>query len=121
MKKRNKWLEEEIEILKNNYYMGSEYVSKLIRNHSKNSIKIKANNLKLIVDDFLLYNNLDYVKKIISESKSFAEMFRKMDRVGSGESYKVFRKAIEKYNIDIYHFVKKIILRILIKNLSKIF
>ena len=101
-----KWSDEEIEILKENYYKGVDIVSNLLTNRTKVSIKNKAKRLKLKVDLFLQHNNLEYVKKIISESYSFSEMFKKMNRAGSGESYKVFKKAIERYDIDISHFNK---------------
>jgi hypothetical protein len=113
----NKWLEEEIEILKENYYKGSEYTSKLIERHSRESIKLKANKLDLFVDEFLLYNDLDEVKRVISECFSLSQVFKKMNRAGSGESYKVFKKAIERYNIDISHFDKN---KNKIKNFTKI-
>ena len=101
MEKRNKWLDDEIEILRENYYKGLDFMLEILPRHSKNSISNKAIVLELKTDQFLRYNNLDYVKKIISESKSFSEMFKKMNRAGSGESYKVFKKAVERYNIDI--------------------
>ena len=48
--------------------------------------------------------NLEIIKKVVKESYSIAQVFRKLDKSSSGDSYKVFRKFIERNNIDISHF-----------------
>ena len=104
MDKRNKWTDDEIIILKENYNKGLKIVLDLIPNHPKNSIYRKAKRLNIKVDKSSLYYNLEEISKIVKESISFAEVFRKMNKSKSGDSYKSLKRFIENKKIDITHF-----------------
>lgn len=100
--KRNKWTNEEIKLLKKSYEKGVPEI--LLTNHTKNSIKKKAYRLKLSVDKDKMNFNFDEISKAVKESYSFAEVFRKLNKSKSGDSYKVLKSYIERNNIDYSHF-----------------
>jgi len=102
--KRNKWIDEEIEIMNKYYSNGLKDVLIKLSNHTKGSIKKKAKELNLKVDKYNLYYNVDIIKDIVKTSYSFAEVFRKMGKSKSGASYKVLRNFINRNNIDYSHF-----------------
>jgi len=98
--KRNKWEKEEIEILVENYKNGLEYVLVLLPKHTKNSIKKKAKLLNLKVS-FIIVEEL---KQAVIESNSISDVYRKMNKSKSGDSYKIIKRIIEENDIDISHF-----------------
>ena len=100
MDKRNKWTEDEILILKNNYRYGLKKITKMIPNHTLSSIRKKARYLKLKVEKV----NIEEIKEVVSQSYSFSDVFRKLNKSKSGDSYRVIKKIIEKNKIDISHF-----------------
>ena len=100
----NKWTEEEITIMLENYSKGLNNICDLLKRHTKNSIVKKAKELKLYVDRHNLYYNIDDVKLIVSESYSFAEVVRKLNKTKSGDTYKSIKRFIERNNIDTSHF-----------------
>ncbi len=102
--KRNKWTDDELVILKDNYIEGLSKILNKLPNHTKNSIKKKAKSMGLSVDKNKLYFDLDEIKKVVEESFSFAEVFRKLNKAKSGDSYKVIKRYIEKNDIDYSHF-----------------
>jgi len=102
--RRNKWTENEITILKKNYFNGVEYVVELLPKHTRNSIKKKAKKFDLKVDNDKLYYDIVKISKIIKESYSYADVFRKMNKSKSGDSYKTLKQYIERNNIDVSHF-----------------
>jgi hypothetical protein len=102
--KRNKWTEDEITILEENYTKGLNVVVGLITKHTKSSIQKKAKRLNLIVDRNKLYYDKFKIELIVSESISFADVFRKMNKSKSGDSYKSLKRFIEKNDIDVSHF-----------------
>jgi len=104
MSKRNKWINEEVKILKENYDKGVEVVMNLIPNHTKNSIKKKAYILNLNVDKDKLHFNFDEISKTVKESYSFAEVFRRLNKAKSGDSYKTLKNYIERNDIVYSHF-----------------
>lgn len=104
MTKRIKWSNEEINILNENYDKGVDLIVNLLPNHTKNSIKKKANRLGLIVNRDRVNYDYDEVLKAVEESISFAEVFRKLDKTKSGDSYKALKGYINRNNIDTSHF-----------------
>lgn len=98
--KRNKWTDEEIKILEENYKNGINFVSKLLGNHTKNSLINKAKELGL----YVIYYDVDKLKDIVKDSYSFAEVCRKLNKSKSGDGYKVLKRVIENNSIDITHF-----------------
>ena len=104
MTKRNKWTECEISIMIENYSKGMDCVKNLLPNHTRWSISKKANFLNLSVDKDNLYYDINLIKKLVKESFSFAEVFRKLNKSKSGDSYKVIKNFISRNNIDISHF-----------------
>jgi hypothetical protein len=104
MTKRNKWTKEEITIMKENYSKGVKHVEKLITEHTKLSIKKKAKQLNLNVDKDNLYYDVEKIRNTVKESFSFAEVLRKLNKIRSGDSYKIIKRFIERNNIDISHF-----------------
>jgi len=98
--KRNKWTNEEIRILEENYKNGINFVSNLLEKHTKNSIINKAKELGL----YVIYYDVDKLKDIVKDSYSFAEVCRKLNKSKSGDGYKVLKRVIENNSIDISHF-----------------
>lgn len=101
---RLKWTNDEIKIITDNYKNGVRYVSNLIPNRTDWAIKKKAKQLGLKVDMDNIYFDLNDIQDIIRDSYSFAEVFRKMNKVSSGKSYRVLKRFIEKNGIDYSHF-----------------
>lgn len=101
---RNKWSEEELTIMIENYSSGLNNICKLLKNHTRNSIAKKAKELKLQVDKYNLYYDINDVKLIVKESYSFAEVVRKLKKTKSGDTYKSIKRFIERNNIDVSHF-----------------
>lgn len=100
MTKRNKWTDEEIDILKNNYSYGMEHIMSLLPNHTFLSIKKKAKILELKVIRLITEDIINAVK----DSYSFSDVFRKLNKSKSGDSYKIIKRIIEENEIDISHF-----------------
>ena len=98
--KRNKWSNEEIEILKGNYKNGINFVFNLLNTHTKNSLINKAKELGL----YVIHYDVEKLKDIVKESYSFAEVCRKLNKSKSGDGYKVLKRVIENNSIDISHF-----------------
>jgi hypothetical protein len=99
-KKRNKWTTDEINFLIENYSKGIEYVKDFLTNHTKLSIKKKAKSLNLKVI-FLATND---IIKAVEESYNLSEVFRKLNKSKSGDSYKIIKRIIKENSIDISHF-----------------
>ena len=45
----------------------------------------------------------DKLVKIVAESRTFAEIFRKMNKADSGTSYKILKRRLKQLNIDFSH------------------
>jgi len=104
-KKRNKWTDEEINYLKENYEKkGVTEVSKIIIKHTKASITKKAQRLGLKVNKSNYYYNIEDIKNAVKKSYSFADVFRILNKSKSGDSYKVLKNIIRKNNLNISHF-----------------
>jgi hypothetical protein len=105
MTTRSKWTEEEIDFLKNNYELsGVTNIFNILSEHTYYSIVKKAYRLGLKVNKSIYYFDVDNVKKIVKESYSYADVFRKLNKSSSGDSYTVLRNMILKNEIDISHF-----------------
>lgn len=103
MNKRNKWTDTEIELLKNNYTeLGAKKLNDILDNHSYLSIVKKAKILNLNYKKSN-YNEIE-ILKIVKNCYSYADLFRKLDKVGTGDSYKCLKKFIKDKKIDISHF-----------------
>jgi len=104
MVNRFKWTDEEINFLIENYANGTNFVSKILVNRTTGSIKKKAKQLGLKVNLDKVYFDTDKIKEFVRDSHSFADVFRKMNKVVSGKSYTSLKRFIEKNNIDYSHF-----------------
>lgn len=105
MNKRNKWLTEEIILLKNNYEkLGVKKICELLPNHTKNSIIKMANKNNLKVNKSIYYHNIELINDIVKNSLSLSEVFRKLKKSKSGDSFNVLKNIIKNNNIDISHF-----------------
>lgn len=62
-----------------------------------------ASNYKLSED----FRDIEFVKKVISSSESYNEVFTKLERNSSSSSYRVLKKFIERHQIDTSHFLSK--------------
>lgn len=102
MIKRKRWTPNEIEIIKQNYHKGVNLVKTLLPDRTKRAIIKKAKSLNLKSDR--TNYDLDELKSIVSESYSYADVFRKLKKSKSGDSYSYLRRFIIKNNIDISHF-----------------
>ena len=101
MTKRNKWTYYEINFLKENYELsGVTKISNILINHSYFSITRKAQRMGLKVDKSIYNFDINELSKIVKESYSFADVFRKIDKSKSGDSYKVLKNTITKNKID---------------------
>jgi 5-methylcytosine-specific restriction endonuclease McrA len=100
MTKRNKWTDEEINILKENYSYGMKHISDMLPGHTFLSIKKKAKSLGLKVIRLITED----IKNAVKDSNSFADVFRKLNKSKSGDSYKIIKRIIEENEIDISHF-----------------
>ncbi len=101
---RKKWLKEELEILKKFYEVkGAKKISKLLPNHSLNSIVTKAKRLGL---NSKYHPNLtkDELEIAVKDSYSFADVIVKLNKIKNGAVYKQIKKYIEYYEIDTSHF-----------------
>lgn len=123
MKKGN-WSIEEIEFLKN-YYLeyGTEYCSEYL-NRTKDSIRYKTKQLRLIDVNKIERYDEDNFKKIVKSSYSYSEVARKLE-IKSGDNINTIKKYIDLYKLDISHFdrnknrlssIKKPLKDILVKN-----
>lgn len=105
MTKRNKWKKEEIQFLIDNYELsGGTIIAKVLVNHSYSSITRKSQRIGLKVDKSIHTFNLDKIKNLVKESYCYADVFRKLEKSISGESYKILKNYIRKNNIDTSHF-----------------
>ena len=102
-----KWTQEELNILKKYYPIyGINYCfSKL--NRTKRSIKQKRKNLNIppnneSVKPHYYKENLDF---IVKSSKSYTECLYKISIQNTGSSQSVLKKYINRYDIDITHFI----------------
>lgn len=99
---RKKWSEYEIEIMKSSYHKGLRYMKLLLPNRSKSSLVKKAMKLNLKSDR--IFRNLIEIERVVKESFSFSEVFRKLNKSKSGDGYHYLRRFIIKNNIDTSHF-----------------
>jgi hypothetical protein len=109
MGKRNKWFTEEIDFLIENYKeLGLKNITKYLERHSRYSILRKARNLKLTDSKLKKNYHLDDIKdviiRVVKDSHSFSEVFRKLNKSKSGDGYNSLRRFIIKNSIDISHF-----------------
>lgn len=103
MTKRNKWTEEEILFLKNNYEkIGAKKTNEILSGHTYNSIIKIAHTLNLKVDRSTY--DINQLKNIVENSISYAEVFRKLNKISTGSSYKILKNTIKKHKIDTSHF-----------------
>lgn len=99
-----KWSDLEIEFLKTHYSIkGCKFICDSL-NRNRGSVAKKTRQLGLKIDKDLIPNNLSEVKNIILTSKSFSEVLQKLGKTVSGSQYKVLKRYIKKYDIDISHF-----------------
>jgi len=100
-----KWTTIEVKILKEEYENGVDKVFELINyTHSKNSIRSKAQRLKLKVNRIGMNYNKEELKKIIKESFCFNEVFEKLGKAGSGSGLRYMKRYINENHIDTSHF-----------------
>jgi hypothetical protein len=104
MDKRNNWTEKEITILKEKYSKGLNVVMELIPRHTRSAIQKKSKRLKLSVDKENLYYDIDEIENVVKDSISYAEVFRKLNKSKSGDSYKSLKNFINRNDIDTSHF-----------------
>ena len=62
-----------------------------------------VSNYKLSED----FRDIKFVKSVISSSKSYNEVFIKLEKNSSSSSYRTLKKFIEKHKIDTSHFLSK--------------
>lgn len=101
---REKWTTQEIQFLRDNYHLGVKFIHKQLPNRTKYSIIRKAK--KLSISSKTKKSNYDLleISNLVKESLSFAEIFRKLNKSISGDSYSYLRRFIIKNKIDISHF-----------------
>ena len=105
MTKRIKWTKEEIDFLKENYeLLGVPKIKEILNTHSYFSVAKKAQTLGLKVNKSIYHYDINEIKDAVKKSYSFAEVFRNLNKVKSGDSYKVLKNIIRKNDIDISHF-----------------
>jgi Zn finger protein HypA/HybF involved in hydrogenase expression len=105
MSKNNKWTDEEISFLKENYQnKGVKYVCDNLFKHTKNSIVKKAMNLGLKVDVSIYNYDYEKIIKIVKESYNYKDVLRKLNKSSSGNAYTYLIRYIKKRNIDVSHF-----------------
>jgi hypothetical protein len=102
---KNKWSKEEIKYLIENYHkVGANGISKYL-DRSINTVRIKASYYNLTyekIDEKYSENNFI---KLVNESISYKEILKKLNLTYTGNNTKTIKKYIEKYNININHFV----------------
>lgn len=103
LKRNIKWTEEEINFIKKNYKIkGCKYVSNHL-NRTENSVKGKAKRLK-INSGYEKFCDEETFKKIALDSKSYKDICEKLNKTKGGATYKIIKRLIKKYDIDISHF-----------------
>lgn len=99
----NKWTEIEIEFLKENYKnKGCKYVADKI-NRSENSVKGKAKRLNIKSECEIFCDEIT-IKRVVLESKSYKDVCDILNKTKGGATYKIIKRLIKKYDIDISHF-----------------
>jgi 5-methylcytosine-specific restriction endonuclease McrA len=102
---RNKWTNDEISFLKENYEnKGVKFLVYNLDKHTKNSIIKKAKLLGLKVDTSIYSYDYEEIKKAVKESISYKEVLRKLNKSSSGDAYTYLIRYIKKKNIDVSHF-----------------
>lgn len=102
--KNNKWNEKDINFLKENYKEKSNlYITKKL-NRSLDSIVAKAKRLKLKKDKYEKFCNIDELKETIITCNSYKDVCDKLNKTKGGATYKILKRIIKQYNIDITHF-----------------
>ncbi len=103
MKINNKWTENEVIFLKENYKnKGCKYVA-INLNRTENSVKGMARRLN-IKSDYEIFCNEETLRNVVSESISYKDVCDKLNKTKGGATYKIIKRLIKKYNIDISHF-----------------
>lgn len=103
--KRNKWTKDEINSLVSNYEQkGVNYICNLLPTHTRNSVTKKAKALGLKVDISNYHYDENTIRDAVLISFSYKEVFRKLNKVASGDSYKCLINYMKKRNIDTSHF-----------------
>jgi len=106
MSKKAKWSEFEIDIVKKHYPLGGVKECQKYINRSKYTIHKKAQEFNIKRKCYSkYYKNYDEekLKLIIKDSKSFADVARKMN-YARASGFLLVKKFIKEYNIDISHF-----------------
>lgn len=105
MTKRNKWNRDEIDFLLLNYKnKGLTYIIKNLSNHTRNSIVKKAKELGVKVDQSIYHYNENDIKDAVKLSHSYMDVFRKLNKSISGDSYKCLKRYIKNKDINTSHF-----------------
>ena len=103
MKRNNKWTENEVIFLKENYKnKGCKYVA-LNLSRTENSVKGMARRLN-IKSDYEVFCSEELLRSIIIESFSYKDVCDKLNKTTGGATYKIIKRLIKKYNINISHF-----------------
>ena len=77
-----------------------------IENLSKSAIRYWLKKYQLTTKGWFSYNE-ETLKQVISESISYNEVLVKLNRNTSSNSYRVLKRAINTFNVDISHFLNK--------------
>lgn len=101
---KKEWTEKEIEFLKKNYSIyGCEFCANELK-RTKSSIRGKVQYFALNLEcRNEKYNEIKF-RKIVSESKSYTDVVRKLGISTHCGNRNTIKKYIEKYSIDISHF-----------------
>ena len=98
-----KWSEKEIEFLRNNYDKGCDYVSNEL-NRSLYSVRGKAGKLKLKKHKYETFCDIDELREVVKICNSYKDICVELNKTKGGATYKIIKRIVEKYDIDISHF-----------------
>lgn len=102
---KNKWSDYELLFIKNEYNNLSINEIALKLNRSINAIKKKSGRLNLI-KHYKPNISKDILSNIVKDSNNIGDVLMKLNKIKTGDSYKIIKKYIKLYNIDITHFNK---------------
>lgn len=102
-----KWTDDELDFLIKNYEkIGPSECSKKIKRTIR-GCQLKAKKLGLKFKVLKHYYEKDFLTKIISESNSYSECFRKIGISNRPGNYDTIKKYVSLYKIDTSHFYKE--------------
>lgn len=103
-KKNRKWTEEEIQLLQINYPVrGAMYCARLL-NRNRGSINKKVTQLNIVKCRGKILFTKEELEIAVKKSLTYSELCDNLDKSKSSGTYKVLRKYIIMYNIDVSHF-----------------